>query len=312
MRVLLAGSTGAIGVPLTRALLGAGHDVVGLTRTVVGADLLRRLGAEPLVADAMDRDALLRATEPLQADAVLHMLTALRRAPVLHRDMAATNALRERGSANLLEAARAIGATRCVTQSMMFGYGYRDHGDRVLTEDAPFGPPGQDRQFERHLAAMRSAEQQALETPGIDGVALRFGFFYGASASGQLLGMLRKRRLPVVRDAGPLSWIHLDDAASAAVAALERGEAGAAYNISDDEPVSWGTFMGAMAEAIGAPRPLAVPAWLLRPAPYLHAMLTSSLRLSNERAKRELGWAPRFPTYREGAAEVAASLHAGD
>ncbi|GEK79252.1 NAD-dependent epimerase/dehydratase family protein [Agrococcus baldri] len=307
MRVLLAGATGAIGVPLTERLVAAGHEVVGLTRTAAGADRLRLLGAEPLTADAMQRDALLRATEGTRADAVVHMLTALRRSPVRHRDMHATNALRIDGSANLIEAARAVGASRFVTQSMMFGYGYGDHGTAVLTEETPYGVRGRDRAFERHLAAMRSAESQAFEAPGLDAVALRFGFFYGAGASRPLLPMLRRRQLPVVAGSGPLSWIHVDDAASATLAALERGGADRAYNVSDDQPVSWRTFMETLARELGAPRPPVVPAWLLRPLPYLHAMMTSSLRLSNERARQELGWVPEHPTYIEGTRALAAA-----
>ncbi len=155
MKVLLAGATGTLGVPLVRALIAGGNDVIGLSRTPGKRDMLRALGAEPLVADVMDPEALLNAVEGLKADAVLHEMTALKKIPTRHRDMAATDALRIQGTANLLAAARLMGARRFVTQSFFMGYGYSDWGDRVLTEEDPFAPPGRGA-FERHLAAMRS------------------------------------------------------------------------------------------------------------------------------------------------------------
>jgi nucleoside-diphosphate-sugar epimerase len=309
MKVFVAGSTGTIGVPLLRALVAGGHRVYGLTRRPSNGPLLTSLGAEAVVADAMDRDALLAAVDGLTADAVIHQLTALKRPPARHRDMAQTDALRTRGTAHLLEAARMIGAHRFVTQSMIFGYGYGDWGDRLLSERDRFGPPGRGR-FEQHVAAMRSAEQQTFTTDGVQGVALRYGLFYGpAGAIEGLIERLRRRRLPIPRDGGgTMSWTYVDDAAAATVAALERGRAGQAYNVVDDEPVRWREFLDVLAQAIGAPPPRTMPGWLFGLAPYAAAMMTSTLRVSNAKAKADLGWEPRVPTYREGIARIADTI----
>jgi nucleoside-diphosphate-sugar epimerase len=309
VKVLVAGSTGTIGIPLVQALLANGHYVYGLTRRPSNGPLLASLDAEPIIADATDRDALLAAVDGLTADAVIHQLTALRRPPVRHRDMARTNALRTRGTVNLLEAANTIGARRFVTQSMIFGYGYGDWGDRLLSEGDRFGPPGRGR-LEQHLAAMRSAEHQTFTTEGVHGVALRYGLFYGPGGAIEgLVAALRRRRLPIPRDAGgTLSWIYVDDAAAATVAALERGRAGQAYNVVDDEPVRWRAFLSTLAKAIGAPPPPTMPGWLLRLAPYAATIMTSTLRVSNAKAKTELDWKPSVPTYREGVARIADTI----
>jgi nucleoside-diphosphate-sugar epimerase len=259
----------------------------------------------------MDRRGLLTAVDGLRADAVIHELTALAKVPMRHRDMAVTNALRDTGTAHLIEAARQVGARRFVTQSFLAGYGYHDHGADVLTEDAPFGVPRGNR-FDQHLAAMRSAEQQTWRANGIEGVVLRYGFFYGPGAGTEgLIEMLRGRRMIVPRNGGGVvSWVYIEDAAAATVAALERGRAGEAYNIADDEPVSWRRFLDAIAEEFGTPRALSVPGWVLRAMPYARAMMTSSFRLSNAKAKRELAWTPIAPTYRQGVARTAQALSA--
>src|SRR4028119_1786494 len=228
----------------------------------------RALGAEPVIADIMDQKALLNAVDGLEADAVVHQATALKKIPMRHRDMAATNAPREAGTTNMLAAARVIGARRFVTQSFLTGYGYGDWGDKVLTEDDPFAPPGRGK-FEQHLAALRSTERQTLTADGIEGIALRYGSLYGpGGATEPMIGMLRRRRLPVPRGGGGVtSLIYIDDAATATVAALERGRSGEAYNVVDDEPVTWGRFFGALAKAFGAPPPRAGPRRLLPPLP---------------------------------------------
>jgi nucleoside-diphosphate-sugar epimerase len=309
MKVLLAGATGTLGVPLVRALVASGHEVIGLSRTGGKGDLLRTLGAEPLVADIMDPEALLNAVEGLGADAVLHEMTALKKIPTRHRDMAATNALREAGTANLLAAARLVGARRFVTQSFFMGYGYGDWGDKVLTEDNPFAPPGRGR-FEQHLGAMRSTERQAFIAEGIEGIAVRYGSLYGpGGGTEQMIDMLTRHRLPVPRGGGGItSLIYVEDAAMATVAALERGRSGEAYNVVDDEPVSWGEFFGTVAKAFGAPPPREVPRWVFRFMPYARAMMMGEHRLSNGKAKRELGWMPSAPTYREGISGLVQAL----
>ena len=195
MKVLLAGASGAIGTPLTRQLVAHDHRVLGLTRDRDGARRLQALGATPVVADALDHDGLLRAVDGLVADAVIHELTALRKPPLLHRGMALTNRLRTEGTTNLLAAAEALGARRFLTQSVIFGYGYRDHGLGLLTEEDPFGLPGGDA-CDPHVAAMRSTEQQAFTAP--EGIALRYGLLYGGDAE-RVGDLLARRRLPVAK-----------------------------------------------------------------------------------------------------------------
>jgi nucleoside-diphosphate-sugar epimerase len=303
MRVLLAGASGAVGTPLTRQLLAAGHQVVGLTRSAATADRLRAGGAEPVVADVLDRAGLLAAVRGVRADAVVHQLTALKKVPMRHAGMRPTNELRTTGTANLLAAARAVGAHRFVTQSIVFGYGYGDHGGAVLTEEDPFGVPVPG-PIGEHVAAMKATEDQVFTADEIEGVALRYGLFYGPGAGlDTMVAMLRGRRFAVPSGGGGVaSFIYIEDAAGATVAALEKGRAGQAYNVVDDLPVRWGEFADALADAVAAPHPPRVPGWLLRLAPYAHAALTTSMRVSNARAKRELGWIPRWATYRDGIA----------
>lgn len=308
MKVLIAGATGAIGTPLAARLAAAGHEVAGLTRTQSGADRLAAAGVQPVVADAMDRSALLAALDGRTADAVVHELTALTKPPTRHRDMAQTNRLRTEGTRNLLEAARLVGARRFVTQSIVFGYGYADHGSKVLTEDDPFGG-AQQGPCAPHVEAMAENERLAFTADGIEGVALRYGLFYGGDMS-TIVGMLQKRRLPV--PAGydhPLPWVHLDDAAAATAAAVTLGAPGTAYNVVDDEPCSWTRMIAATAEAFGTPQPRSLPGWVLRlAAPYAASMvLDTAMRVSNAKAKEALGWQPEYTSYREGVRALVAS-----
>jgi nucleoside-diphosphate-sugar epimerase len=313
MQVLLAGASGAIGTPLIRALVANGHTVLGLSRSPSNRERLRSLGAEPVIAEVLDRDALLAALDGVRADAVIHELTALKKIPMQHRDMYQTDLLREQGTANLLAAARAVGARRFVTQSFFGGYGFYDHGDTLLTEDLPFAPQGHG-EFERHLGAMRSAESQtfAAAASGIEGIVLRYAGFYGPGAgTEEMVGMLRRRSFPVPRGGGgTVSWVYIEDAAAATVAALERGRPGQAYNVADDEPVNWKTFAGALATAFHAPQPFELPRWVFRSMPFAYAVLMATLRISNAKAKSELGWTPSAPTYREGIQRTVQALRA--
>jgi nucleoside-diphosphate-sugar epimerase len=304
VKVLLAGATGALGVPLTHRLVAHGHDVLGLTHDPGGADRIAALGARPVVADALDREALLRAVDGLAADAVVHELTALKRAPTRHSGMALTDRLRVEGTANLLAAAEALGAERFLTQSIILGYGYRDHGARFLTEDDPFGRPAGNA-TDPHVAAMLSTEQQAFTAP--EGIALRYGLLYGGDAE-RVGDLLARRRLPVAKG-GVLGWVHHDDAAAATVAALERGRPGQAYNVVDDLPATWWEVYTAMAKALGAPPPWRLPDWLLRrAAPYVASFVAgTSMRVSNAKATAELGWRPLYPNYRAGVHAMAAA-----
>ncbi|NUP19508.1 MAG: NAD(P)-dependent oxidoreductase [Streptomyces sp.] len=296
--ILLAGASGVLGGHITHALTEAGHKVTGLGRGP----------GNGIRADLLDRDALLRAVDGHHFDTVIHAATALRRPPMRHRDMHATNTLRTDGTVHLIEAARATGARRLVAESMVFGYGYGDHGDRVIVEDDPFGPRGRSAELERHIAAMRVKEQLTFESPGLEGIALRFGLFYGPGGTDALLPMLRKRQLPVPADHGRvLPWIELTDAARAVAAAVERGRPGEAYNIADRTPTGFGAHVRCVAEEFGLPKPMTVPRWLTRPMSYAHTVMSTTLRVSTSKAERELGWTPAYPAVGDGLAAMRAT-----
>jgi nucleoside-diphosphate-sugar epimerase len=291
MTVLLAGASGVFGRHVSRTLRNAGYQVLGLGRGT----------GNEVRADLLDRAALLRAVEGVRADVVVHAATALRKPPLTHKGMYPTDDLRIAGTANLLEAARVVGARRFVGENIVFGYGYRDFGDRVLTEADPFGATDPDRGFARHLTAMREKERLPLEAADLDAVSLRYGLFYGPGATETMVEMLRKRQVPAFDDHGRvLPWIHLADAASAVLAAIERGRPGEAYNIADESQLGFGGMVTSIAVAYGTPRPLTVPTWLTVVAPYMHRLATISLRVSTAKARRELGWQPSVPTVAEG------------
>ena len=317
MKVLIAGATGALGVPLVRALIADGHQVLGITRTPGKSSLLTTLGAQPIVADVMDRQDLLKALAGRQADAVVHALTALPKNGLMHhRDMYQTDALRDVGTTHLLAAAREVGAHKMVVESHIAGYGFGNWGETVLTEEQPFAPPGRSRELERHLAGLRSMEQQVFEATRagwMEGVALRYGSFYGPDSTAPLIQLARRRLLPLPAGGqGFMSWIYIEDAATAAVAALERGRAGQAYNIVDDVPVRWHDFLSELARAVGAPAPWPLPRWVLRlVAPFAEIIMAeTSLRVSSARARSELDWVPGVPIYREGIQRIAQALGA--
>jgi nucleoside-diphosphate-sugar epimerase len=300
MRIFLAGGTGAIGVPLVRQLVAAGHQVTALTRSSANAGKLRALGATPAVADALDAEALRRVVIDAKPTHVIHQLTALPKGgPRSARELEPTNRLRIEGTRNLIDAAVAAGAKRIVVGSFAI---FRGGSSADVPPEARNG-------FE----AVRSMESQTLEASRagrIEGVVLRYGLFYGPDAGStvQMIAMARRRMLPTIRgDRSLLSNIHVDDAASATVAALERAPAGSVYDIVDDRPVSFSEIVNCLAAAAVAPRPLAVPAWLPRLLmPYMSRMLSLRLPLSNEKARAELGWRPAYPTIREGLAHTLA------
>jgi nucleoside-diphosphate-sugar epimerase len=302
MKVFLAGASGALGVPLTRELLARGHEVLGLTQTREGASRLDQMGAIPVVADALDRHDLLGAIEGLRADAVIHEVTALTKTPLRVAGMRVPNRLRTDGSTNLLAAAERVGAKRFVTQSIILGYGFHDHGARLLTEDDPFGQP-EGTATDAVTHAILAAERLAFSVP--EGIALRYGLLYGGDID-RMGPMLAKRSLPIA-SGGRLGWVHHRDAALATVAALENGAPGAAYNIVDDLPATWEELYTAMADQLGAPRPRKVPRWVMRLiAPYVTTFgFDTSMRVSNAKAKADLGWAPVYPTYRDGIRAMA-------
>jgi nucleoside-diphosphate-sugar epimerase len=300
MNVFIAGGSGAIGVPLVRALVAGGHQVTALTRTASKAPMLRALGATPAVADALDADALRRVVVAAHPTHVIHQLTALPQGgPKTAKELAPTNRLRIEGTRNLVDAAVAAGAKRFVVGSFA-----------VLAAATPDLPAD----VEEAAAAIRSMESQVLDATArhlFEGIILRYGLFYGPEngMTKQMIALARRRLLPAFRgDRGLLPPIHLDDAARATVAALERGAPGSIYDIVDDHPVSMSEMVRAIAESIGAPRPFAIPSWIPRLlAPYMARALSVRLPLSNAKARAELGWRPMYPSIREGLSTVMQS-----
>jgi nucleoside-diphosphate-sugar epimerase len=299
MRVFLAGATGAIGARLTSQLVEGGHEVVGTTRSREKAELLRTKGAEPVLLDLLDRAAVRDAVAAATPDAIVHQATALTRlSDFKHfdRSFAQTNRLRTDGTENLLAAAREAGVRRFVAQSYG-GWPYAREGGPVKTEEDPLDPTPVAGMHES-LAAIRHLEHAVGEARGI---ALRYGGFYGSPDDAQL-ELVRKRRFPIVGDGGGIwSFVHLDDAAAATVLALERGEPGV-YNVVDDEPAPVREWLPALAAAIGAKPPRRVPRWLARllaGEPGV-ALMTDIRGASNAKAKRELGWTLRYPSWQQG------------
>ena len=297
MNVFVAGGSGAIGVPLVRALVAGGHQVTASTRSPANASMLRSLGATPAIADALDAEALRRVVVAAHPTHVIHQLTALPRAgPRSARDLIPTNRLRIEGTRHLIAAAVAAGATRFIG------------GSFALMGASKFGVPAD---VQDAAAAVRSMESQILEASRsgvIEGVVLRYGLFYGPEnpSTVQMIALLRRRLVPVIRgDRGQLPFIHVDDAASATVAALDRAPAGSTYDIVDNQAVSMSEFARTLAQAVGARRPIAIPSWLLRlVAPYSARFVALRLPLSNEKARADLGWHPSFPTIREGLLQM--------
>lgn len=305
MRVYLAGATGALGRRLVPQLLAAGHDVTAATRSPGKADGLRALGATPVVVDGLDAAAVGEAVARAEPDAIIHQMTALAgTADLRHFDrwFARTNRLRTEGTDHLLAAADAAGVRRFVAQSYT-GWTNPRTGGPVKDEDDPLDPHPVAAQRET-LAAIRHLEAAVTGAP-LEGVVLRYGNFYGPGATDDMVELLRKRRLPIIGDGGGVwSWIHLDDAAAATVAALERGAPGI-YAVADDEPAPVREWLPALADAVGAPPPRRVPRWVGRVAAgeVATTWMTEGRGVSNARAKRELGWRPGYASWRTGFRE---------
>ncbi|ACQ78529.1 NAD-dependent epimerase/dehydratase [Beutenbergia cavernae DSM 12333] len=308
MRVFVAGATGALGSNLVPLLVAAGHEVVGTSRSAAGLPALSAAGATGVIMDGLDADSVLRAVTDTQPDVIVHQLTALAtmsgNPKYFDRDFAVTNRLRTEGTGNLLAAARAAGVTRFLAQGYI-GWPNERSGGWVKTEDDPLTvDPG--REARQSLQALRYLERAVTEAPGIDGLVLRYGSFYGpgqaASRTGTMGEMIRRRRFPLVGGGtGVWSFIHIADAAAATAAAVERGAPGV-YNIVDDEPARVSQWLPYLAEQLGAKPPMRLPAWLARPmmGELGVAMMTSVRGSSNAKATRELGWTPRYATWREG------------
>jgi 2-alkyl-3-oxoalkanoate reductase len=299
MRVFVAGASGAIGTRLVPQLIQAGHDVIGTYRSEGNAGRVQALGAEPVALDLLDRGAVRRAVLEASPDAIVHEVTALADATFARnfdRTFAQTNRLRTEGTDALLAAASEAGVSRFVAQSFA-SMRYARDGRPVKTEDDPLDP-APPRSARQGHAAMRHLDE-AVTAAG--GIVLRYGAFYGADNDG-LIGPVRKRQFPIVGDGGGVfSFVHLDDAAAATVLALEH-DGPAIYHVVDDEPAPVREWLPVMAEALGAKPPRRVPRWLARLVAGEVAVIigTQSSGASNAKAKRELGWTLRYPSWRQG------------
>ncbi|HEV3001551.1 MAG TPA: NAD(P)-dependent oxidoreductase [Solirubrobacteraceae bacterium] len=311
MKIFLAGASGAVGRSLIPMLREHGHEVVGTTRTPQKADALRKLGAEPVVLDALDRSAVLRAVAAAEPDAIVHQMTALSNLSdfrKFEREFAMTNRLRTEGTDNLLAAAKASGVERVIAQSYA-GWPYARTGGPVKTENDPLDsdPP---KQMRTTLDAIRHLEQSVT---GAGGVVLRYGGFYGPGTGmapgGSQWETVRARKFPVVGDGGGVwSFTHVEDAATATVAALERWTPGEVYNAVDDEPARVSEWLPALAAAIGAKPPRRIPRWMARPmGAHLVVMMCEVRGASNGKARTKLDWTPRWPTWREGFERLGAT-----
>ncbi len=304
MRVFLAGASGAIGSRLVPQLIDAGHEVIGAHASPSSGERVRALGAKPVLVDLLDARAVRKVVLEAEPGAIVHEATALANAKFgrnLDKTLARTNELRTKGTDALLAAAREAGVRRFVAQSVAF-WRYAREGGSVKTEDDPLdpNPPANTQQI---LAAIIHLEQAVTD---FGGIALRYGGFYGAANDG-LIEPVRKRQFPIIGDGGGiLPWIHLEDAAAATVLALEH-EGPAIYNIVDDDPAPVREWLPALAQALGAKPPRRLPVWLARllAGEAMVVIGTEGRGASNAKAKRELGWTLRYPSWRQGFAVYA-------
>lgn len=315
MKVFLAGATGVLGRVLVPQLVARGHNVVGMTRSESKQGLLRGLGARPIVADALNPDAVAQAVESAEPEVIVHELTALSepmsmrdaRHPERFKGAIMTNRLRTEATDHLLAAGRAAGARRFVAQS--FGaFRFARTGGPVQTEDDPLDPGAPPQGFRAGLEAIIHLERVVTTIDWGAGLVLRYGGFYGPGTTisvapdAQIAAAVRKRRFPIISAGGGVSsHIHIDDAAAATVAAVDHGQAGV-YNIVDDDPAAMHEWLPVLADALGAKRPRHIPRWLARllAGETATAMATETKGASNEKAKRELDWQLRYPSWRQG------------
>jgi nucleoside-diphosphate-sugar epimerase len=300
MRVFVTGASGAIGSRLVPQLIDAGHEVVGTHNSPGSAELLRSLGAKPVLLDLLDPRAVREAVLAAEPEAIVHEATALAHvkfARKMDKVVAKTNELRTTGTDALLAAAREAGVRRFVAQSVAVYSRYAREGGPVKTEDDPVeaAPPPS---FRQGAEALDHLEQAVT---GFGGIVLRYGVFYGAANDGTL-EPVRKRQFPIVGDGGGVwSWIHLDDAASATALAVEH-DGPAIYNVVDDDPAPVREWLPVLAEVLGAKPPRHIPVWLARllAGEFVVVLSTEARGASNAKAKRELGWTPRHPSWRSG------------
>jgi nucleoside-diphosphate-sugar epimerase len=311
MRVFVAGASGALGSRLVPQLIDAGHEVIGTYHSPSSAELVRTLGARPVMLDLLDVQAVRKAVLESEPEAIVHQATALANLKLsrkFDKVFAKTNQLRTKGTDALLAAGREAGVRRFVAQSNA-NLRYSRSGGPVKTEDDPLDTKQVAGAVEAK-AAMNQLEDAVIAAGGI---ALRYGIFYGASNDG-LIGPVRKRQFPIIGDGGGFSsWIHLDDAATATVLALQR-DGSAIYNIVDDEPAPAREWLPVLAQALSAKPPLRFPTWFARlvSGGAVVMMGTEGRGASNAKAKRELGWTLRYPTWRTGFPAVYSALTVAD
>jgi nucleoside-diphosphate-sugar epimerase len=309
MRVFVAGASGAIGVQLVPRLVAAGHEVHGMTRHTSKQGMLQKLGAVPVVADALDPDQVAEAVARVKPEVIVHELTAIGALDTRHfdRDFALTNRLRIEGTDHLLSAAHAMGVERFIAQSISAFGAYARTGGPVKHEDDPL-ETSPAREMRETLGAIHHLEDAVLGAEWTEGIVLRYGAFYGPGTSlepgaGQF-ELVRTHKLPLIGNgAGVWSFIHVADAADATAAAVERGTRGA-YNVVDDDPAPVAAWLPALAQQLGAKRPMHVPRFVGRvfAGEAGALMMTESRGASNAKAKRELAWHPAHPSWRQGFA----------
>jgi nucleoside-diphosphate-sugar epimerase len=308
MMIFVAGASGAVGRQLVPLLVESGHEVVGSTTSPGKADAVRALGAEPVVLDLLDAEAVGRAVSEAAPEVVVHEATALAAVGGNLRKFdeafAQTNRLRTEGTDNLLAAAKAVDVRKFVAQSYA-GWPYARDGAAVKSEDDRLDPSPVSNARET-IGAIRHLEESVLAATWLEGIVLRYGGFYGPgtslAADGEMIEPIRKRFFPVVGSgAGMASFIHIEDAAGATLAAIERGKPGV-YNVVDDEPAPVSEWLPYLADVVGAKPPRHVPLWLgkLMAGEQLATMMTEGRGASNAKAKRELGWTLLYPSWREG------------
>jgi nucleoside-diphosphate-sugar epimerase len=310
MRVFVAGATGAIGKQLVPRLVAAGHEVHGMTRSESKRAMVSEMGAVPVVADALDADQVAEAVGRARPDVIVHQLTAIPQSLDLRnldRDFALTNRLRTEGTDHLLSAGQAVGVRRFVAQSNVAAYGRA--GATVKSEQDPFDHSPA-REMRQGVAAIRHLEDAVLGATWTEGIVLRYGWFYGPGTSmapgEESYEMIRKRKFPLVGDGrGVWSFIHVADAAQATVAAIEHGSRGI-YNVVDDDPAAVAEWLPALAEQLGAKKPMRVPRFVGRlfAGEWGVVMMTELRGASNAKAKRELDWRPAYPSWRQGLTAV--------
>ena len=307
MRVFVAGATGAIGRQLIPLLVQAGYSVTGMTRSENKAAGIRSAGADAAIADALDRDAVESAITRAKPEVVVHELTAIPQALDLRKveeQFKSTNLLRTKGTDYLLAAAQLVGARRFVAQSYA-GWPYARIGGPVKTEDDPLDP-NPPAAFRETVRAIEHLESAVLQARGIEGVVLRYGGFYGPGNAigegGLVVNEVRRRRVPIIGGGtGIWSFIHIEDAARATLAAVERGMPGI-YNIVDDDPAPVSEWLPTLASILRAKPPFRLPAWIGRFVIGEQGvmMMTQARGASNHKAKSQLGWQPIWPTWRDG------------